>query len=150
MAFRFPNELDQWRGYIYKNLRDADLVVHKNALMVLTHLILNGMIKVRDSIGEIALLLEDTNACISDLARLRGAYSSVLAQWAVFVKRKYVALAVDRVVALYDDDLHGDDVAKRALAAATMVRDLSRFALCSLNDLDAHRALLALCFCGGT
>eukprot|EP00488_Nonionellina_sp_1-RS-2012_P004018 TRINITY_DN893_c0_g1_i1.p1 TRINITY_DN893_c0_g1~~TRINITY_DN893_c0_g1_i1.p1 ORF type:complete len:185 (-),score=53.16 TRINITY_DN893_c0_g1_i1:220-774(-) len=70
MAFRFPNELDQWSTYIYRNLRDNNVIVRKNTLMVLTHLILNDMIKVRDSIAEIALLLEDPVASISDLARL--------------------------------------------------------------------------------
>eukprot|EP00484_Ammonia_sp_Unknown_P005006 CAMPEP_0197073468 /NCGR_PEP_ID=MMETSP1384-20130603/210621_1 /TAXON_ID=29189 /ORGANISM="Ammonia sp." /LENGTH=1672 /DNA_ID=CAMNT_0042512305 /DNA_START=42 /DNA_END=5060 /DNA_ORIENTATION=- len=70
MAFRFPNELDQWSTNIYRNLRDENVIVRKNTLMVLTHLILNDMIKVRDSISEIALLLEDPVASISDLARL--------------------------------------------------------------------------------
>merc|ERR1712129_544341 len=70
MAFRFPNELDLWSLHIYKNLRDTNVIVRKNTLMVLTHLILNDMIKVRDSISEIALLLEDSHASISDLARL--------------------------------------------------------------------------------
>ena len=67
---------------------------------------------------------------------------SALAQWAVFAKRKFVALTLDRVVVLYDDD---DDAAKRALAA-TMARVLSRFVQRSLKQLEAHRALLALCF----
>jgi len=61
---------DLWSLHIYKNLRDTNVIVRKNTLMVLTHLILNDMIKVRDSISEIALLLEDSHASISDLARL--------------------------------------------------------------------------------
>ena len=68
-------------------------------------------------------------------AHLRGAYTytSALAQWAVFAKRKYV-------VPLDDDD--DDDAAKPALAA-TMARVLSRFVQRSLKQLEVHRALLA-------
>lgn len=38
--------------------------------MVLTHLILNGMIKVKGQLGEMAKCLEDPDPRISDLARL--------------------------------------------------------------------------------
>merc|ERR1712048_681296 len=34
MAFRFPNELDLWSLHIYKNLRDENVIVRKNTLMV--------------------------------------------------------------------------------------------------------------------
>ena len=81
-----------------------------------------------------------TNTAAFAIAHLRGAYSSALAQCAVLANRKYVTLVVDRVITLYDDDLHGNDVAKRALAV-TMALDLSRFALRSLKQLGAHRAL---------
>ena len=42
----------------------------KNTLMVLTHLILNGMIKVKGQLGEMAKCLEDPDPRISDLAKL--------------------------------------------------------------------------------
>ena len=40
---------------MYARLRDPALRVRKNALMVLTHLILNDMIKVKGQIAEIAM-----------------------------------------------------------------------------------------------
>ncbi len=50
-------------------LRDADLRVRKNTLMVLTHLILNDMIKVKGQISEMAICLEDDDSRISDLSK---------------------------------------------------------------------------------
>ena len=46
------------------------MVVKKNTLMVLTHLILNGMIKVKGQLGEMAKCLEDKEPRIADLAKL--------------------------------------------------------------------------------
>jgi condensin complex subunit 1 len=45
-------------------------VVKKNTLMVLTHLILNGMIKVKGQLGEMAKCTEDEEPRVSDLAKL--------------------------------------------------------------------------------
>lgn len=42
----------------------------KNTLMVLTHLILNGMVKVKGQLGEMAKCVEDEDERISDLAKL--------------------------------------------------------------------------------
>lgn len=42
----------------------------KNTLMVLTHLILNGMIKVKGQLGEMAKCVEDPETRITDLAKL--------------------------------------------------------------------------------
>lgn len=55
---------------LYQGLDDPDLHVKKNTLMVLTHLILNGMIKVKGQLGEMAKCIEDPDQRISDLARL--------------------------------------------------------------------------------
>ena len=55
---------------LYKGLTDTNLAVKKNTLMVLTHLILNGMIKVKGQLGEMAKCLEADDERISDLARL--------------------------------------------------------------------------------
>lgn len=44
--------------------------VKKNTLMVLTHLILNAMIKVKGQLGEMAKCLEDQDLRIQDLAKL--------------------------------------------------------------------------------
>lgn len=55
---------------LYQGLADPDPSVKKNTLMVLTHLILNGMIKVKGQLGEMAKCLEDPDKRISDLAKL--------------------------------------------------------------------------------
>jgi len=55
---------------LYQGLGDKDLVVKKNTLMVLTHLILNGMIKVKGQLGEMAKCTEDEEPRVSDLAKL--------------------------------------------------------------------------------
>lgn len=47
LAFRFPNALEPWNPKIYARLRDGCPRVRANAIMVLTHLILNDMVKVR-------------------------------------------------------------------------------------------------------
>lgn len=51
-------------------LRDESSYVRKNTLMVLTHLILNDMVKVKGQISEMATCLEDKDSRISDLAKL--------------------------------------------------------------------------------
>ena len=56
------------------SLRDADLRVRKNTLMVLTHLILNDMIKVKGQIAEMAVCLADADTRIADLARCGHAW----------------------------------------------------------------------------
>ena len=52
------------------SLRDDSPVVRKNTLVVLTHLILNDMIKVKGQISAMALCLEDPEQKIADLAKL--------------------------------------------------------------------------------
>ncbi|KAJ9073615.1 condensin complex non-SMC subunit Cnd1 [Entomophthora muscae] len=56
--------------YMYNRLKDSDDSVKKNALMVLTHLVLNGMIKVKGQLAEMAKCLVDPDTRISDLAKL--------------------------------------------------------------------------------
>jgi condensin complex subunit 1 len=70
VAVSFSNIIDENSNELYKGLSDKDFVVKKNTLMVLTHLILNGMIKVKGQLGEMAKCLEDPEPRISDLARL--------------------------------------------------------------------------------
>jgi condensin complex subunit 1 len=55
---------------MYAPLKDPDVSVRKNALMVLSHLILNDMIKVKGEISGVAVCLEDDEAPIVDLAKL--------------------------------------------------------------------------------
>lgn len=70
VAVSFSSIIDENSNELYKGLSDRDLVVKKNTLMVLTHLILNGMIKVKGQLGEMAKCLEDDERRISDLAKL--------------------------------------------------------------------------------
>lgn len=70
MAVCFSNIIDENSNELYKGLSDRNLVVKKNTLMVLTHLILNGMIKVKGQLGEMAKCLEDPEQRIADLAKL--------------------------------------------------------------------------------
>ena len=70
IAVSFSSIIDENSNELYKGLSDQDLVVKKNTLMVLTHLILNRMIKVKGQLGEMAKCLEDEEPRVSDLARL--------------------------------------------------------------------------------
>ncbi|RHZ79040.1 hypothetical protein Glove_152g93 [Diversispora epigaea] len=70
MTVCFNNIIDENINYLYNRLSDPDSLVKKNTLMVLTHLILNGMIKVKGQLGEMAKCLEDEDQRISDLSRL--------------------------------------------------------------------------------
>lgn len=65
-----PSAYTQNSERLYQGLSDPDPLVKKNTLMVLTHLILNGMIKVKGQLGEMAKCLEDADPRISDLAKL--------------------------------------------------------------------------------
>ena len=70
VAVSFSTIVDENSDELYCGLSDGDLVVKKNTLMVLTHLILNGMIKVKGQLGEMAKCLEDSDERIADLAML--------------------------------------------------------------------------------
>ena len=70
VAVSYSSIIDESNDELYKGLRDTDLVVKKNTLMVLTHLILNGMIKVKGQMGEMAKCVEDEDERISNLAKL--------------------------------------------------------------------------------
>jgi len=51
-------------------LRDESTPVRKNTLLVLAHLILNDMIKVKGQISEMATCIIDDNTQIAGLARI--------------------------------------------------------------------------------
>lgn len=70
MAVCFNTLIDDNITFLYNRLSDPDTIVRKNAVMVLTHLILNGMVKVKGQISEMAKCLEDQDQRISDLAKL--------------------------------------------------------------------------------
>ncbi|KAL2895885.1 Condensin complex subunit 1 [Bienertia sinuspersici] len=70
LAIRFPNLVEPWTEHMYARLRDPSVSVRKNAVLVLSHLILNEMMKVKGYIYEMALRLEDEDERISNLAKL--------------------------------------------------------------------------------
>ncbi|CAH1432213.1 unnamed protein product [Lactuca virosa] len=70
LAVRFPNLLEPWTENMYSRLHDPSVSVRTNAVLVLSHLILNDMMKVKGHINEMAMRLEDENERISNLAKL--------------------------------------------------------------------------------
>ncbi|KAJ4756213.1 Condensin complex subunit 1 [Rhynchospora pubera] len=70
LAVRFPNLLEPWTEFIYARLRDHSVTVRKNAILVISHLILNDMMKVKGYINEMATKIEDEDERISSLAKL--------------------------------------------------------------------------------
>jgi condensin complex subunit 1 len=70
LAFRFPNAVEPWNGRIYDRLSDSSLLVRYNTLMVLSHLILHDMVKVKGFVSSIVLCLCDKSEMIRDLATL--------------------------------------------------------------------------------
>lgn len=69
IAVCFSNMIDENSDKLYNGLADENFLVKKNTLMVLTHLILNGMVKVKGQLGEMAKCLEDEDRGISDFAK---------------------------------------------------------------------------------
>lgn len=55
---------------IYYRLRDENVTVRYNTLMVITHLVLNDMIKVKGQVAHVAHSLNDPNESIAELAKL--------------------------------------------------------------------------------
>ena len=86
LVCRFPNVIEPWTPFLYSRfvshhsskvsnlvqcrLKDECSLVRKNTIMVLTHLILNDMIKIRGQISIMAVCLEDVNANIVELAKV--------------------------------------------------------------------------------
>ena len=67
---RFPNVVALQCHRLYACLQDKNISVRKNSLMVISHLILNGMLKPSGYMAKIAVCLEDGESRIADLARL--------------------------------------------------------------------------------
>ena len=63
---RFPNSLNEKTKDIFMLLHDPQPHVRRQALMVITHLILNDMLKLKGEIVDICMLLEDEEDKIRD------------------------------------------------------------------------------------
>jgi condensin complex subunit 1 len=76
LAFRFPNAVEPWTGEVYGSaasatcLHDPDAGVRKHSLTVLSHLVLNDMMKVKGHVADMARCLEDSEPGVRALARL--------------------------------------------------------------------------------
>ncbi|XP_066912331.1 condensin complex subunit 1-like [Clytia hemisphaerica] len=69
LCFRFPNLIEPWTPNLYARLRDESVEVRKTAVTILTHLILNDMLKVKGQISEMAICLEDKEDKIASSAK---------------------------------------------------------------------------------
>ncbi|XP_063150770.1 condensin complex subunit 1 [Candoia aspera] len=69
LAIRFPNLVEPWTPHLYARLRDPCQHVRRTAAMVMTHLILKDMVKVKGQVSEMAALLIDPEDEIVRLAR---------------------------------------------------------------------------------
>ena len=70
IAFRFPNTFEPYTPRLYCCLRDDSDRVKRHGMMVLTHLILNDMIKVKGNVCEVAMLIVSDDSTLSDMSRL--------------------------------------------------------------------------------
>jgi len=70
LIHRFPNMTEPHTHKLYENLQDDDVNVRKTTLLVITHLILNDMLKLKAEISDIALLFEDPDQKIQNLVKL--------------------------------------------------------------------------------
>ena len=67
---RFPNLLEDHIGLLFLQLRDVAQEIRIKAMLIITHLVLNEMIKLREQAADILLMLVDENPTIRNLARL--------------------------------------------------------------------------------
>eukprot|EP00127_Corallochytrium_limacisporum_P000685 Clim_evm4s23 gene=Clim_evmTU4s23 len=70
LNLRFPNVIEPYNTIIFKRLEDPDVRVRHNSIMVLTHLILNGMIKGKGQMGLLAMCIVDKDSRISQMAKM--------------------------------------------------------------------------------
>jgi condensin complex subunit 1 len=70
LAVRWPNAVEPWTAALYAPLDDPHPAVRRDATMVLSHLVLNDMVKVKGHAGRLAARLVDGDARVSALAGL--------------------------------------------------------------------------------
>ncbi|KAH8279002.1 hypothetical protein KR018_012246 [Drosophila ironensis] len=69
LTFRFPNIIEPWTGHFYAQLHDSDAELRLTAIKMLSHLILNEMIRVKGQIAEVALCIVDENEEIRNITK---------------------------------------------------------------------------------
>ena len=68
LALRWPNLINPWSRSVFAPLRDADTAVRSTAMLVLTHLVLNDMFKVKGHMASLAVCLEDPDTSVARMA----------------------------------------------------------------------------------
>lgn len=66
----YPNLMDQNLNHLFARLHDSSKLVKRNALTVLTHVILNGIVKMRGQMADMTRCLLDSDNCIVNHAKL--------------------------------------------------------------------------------
>ncbi|GAB6019778.1 Ncapd2p [Chamberlinius hualienensis] len=69
LTCRFPNTFEPWTAHIFKRVLDDSFEVRQNALIILGHLLMNDMIKVKGCVSDVALCIIDDNDKIQKLAK---------------------------------------------------------------------------------
>ncbi|MFH4979052.1 hypothetical protein AB6A40_005761 [Gnathostoma spinigerum] len=69
LCARFPNIVEQYSDALYGRILDNDNYVRMTCLIVLSHLILNDMVKLRSTVADIACCLLDTSVEIVRITR---------------------------------------------------------------------------------
>ncbi|XP_063250321.1 condensin complex subunit 1 isoform X2 [Prinia subflava] len=69
LAIRYPNLVEPWTSHLYARLRDPCPSVRQTAGLVMTHLILKDMVKVKGQVSEMATLLIDPEEEIVGVAQ---------------------------------------------------------------------------------
>ncbi|KAM4033008.1 condensin complex subunit 1 isoform 2-T3 [Anomaloglossus baeobatrachus] len=69
LSIRFPNLIEPWTPHLYARLRDESRDVRRTSAIVMTHLILKDMVKVKGQVSEMAVLLIDSDQEIAALAK---------------------------------------------------------------------------------
>lgn len=70
MCNRFPNTLHEHQRQLFDLLRDSSNNVRRQAILVITHLVLNDMLKLKGEIVDICMLLKDPDLKIQDQVKL--------------------------------------------------------------------------------
>ncbi|XP_064500638.1 condensin complex subunit 1 isoform X2 [Pseudopipra pipra] len=69
LAIHFPNLVEPWTSHLYARLQDPCPSVRQTAGLVMTHLILKDMVKVKGQVSEMAALLIDPDEAVVGVAQ---------------------------------------------------------------------------------
>ncbi|CAG9535249.1 unnamed protein product [Cercopithifilaria johnstoni] len=69
LCFRFPNVIEKYSEHLYHGINDKDDYVRQTSIIVLSHLMLNDMVKVRGTVADLAQCVNDENVNVGQLAK---------------------------------------------------------------------------------